>query len=135
MNKIEKSGGAMECISAGIQQRMIHESAWKHLENVESGTTKVVGVNEHITEEEESIEALRIDDDASIRQLNTLKKYKENRDINAINNALKKLKTVCMTDENIMESLISAIKAGSTVGEVNEIMIDVFGTWIAPSGV
>jgi len=40
-----------------------------------------------------------------------------------------------MTDENIMESLISAIKAGSTVGEVNEIMIDVFGTWIAPSGV
>jgi methylmalonyl-CoA mutase N-terminal domain/subunit len=135
MNKIEKSGGAMECISAGMQQRMIHESAWKHLEDVESGTTKVVGVNEHTTDIEESIEALKIDDEASIRQVNTLKKFKENRDINSLNIALKKLKTVCMTDENIMESLISAIKAGSTVGEVNEVMIDVFGTWIAPSGV
>ena len=135
MNKIEKSGGAMECISSGMQQRMIHESAWKHLEDVESGTTKVVGVNEHTTDIEESIEALKIDDEASIRQVNTLKKFKENRDINSLNIALKKLKTVCMTDENIMESLISAIKAGSTVGEVNEVMIDVFGTWIAPSGV
>jgi len=34
-----------------------------------------------------------------------------------------------------MESLISAIKAGSTVGEVNGVMTNVFGTWIAPSGV
>ena len=135
MDKIEKSGGAMECISAGIQQRMIHESAWKHLESVESGSTKVVGVNEHITEEEEPIEALNIDGDSSIRQLKSLKKYKDNRDMNSINISLQNLKSVCMTDQNIMESLISAIKAGSTVGEVNEVMIEVFGTWIAPSGV
>ena len=135
MDTIEKSGGAMKCISAGMQQRMIHESAWNHLESVESGSTKVVGVNEHIMEEEDPIEALKIDENSIIRQLNSLKRYKNNRDMNAINISLENLKSVCMTNENIMESLISAIKAGSTVGEVNAVMIDVFGTWIAPSGV
>jgi|TARA_B110000881_G_scaffold221263_1_gene249763 methylmalonyl-CoA mutase N-terminal domain/subunit len=135
VDTIEKNGGAMKCISAGIQQRMIHESAWNHLESVESGSTKVVGVNEHIMEEEDPIEALMIDEDSSIRQLNSLKKYKNNRDMNDINFSLENLKSVCMTNENIMESLISAIKAGSTVGEVNAVMIEVFGTWIAPSGV
>jgi len=135
VDTIEKNGGAMKCISAGIQQRMIHESAWNHLESVESGSTKVVGVNEHIMEEEDPIEALMIDEDSSIRQLNSLKKYKNNRDMNEINFSLENLKSVCMTNENIMESLISAIKAGSTVGEVNAVMIEVFGTWIAPSGV
>jgi methylmalonyl-CoA mutase N-terminal domain/subunit len=34
-----------------------------------------------------------------------------------------------------MPALIEALKAGATVGEVNGIMRDVFGTWISPSGV
>ena len=31
INEIEELGGAMECVKAGFQQRIIHESAWDHL--------------------------------------------------------------------------------------------------------
>jgi methylmalonyl-CoA mutase N-terminal domain/subunit len=34
-----------------------------------------------------------------------------------------------------MEPLIRAVKVGATLGEVNGVMRDVFGTWISPSGV
>ena len=35
--EIEKMGGAMKSIEAGFQQREIHEAAWEHLNQVESG--------------------------------------------------------------------------------------------------
>jgi methylmalonyl-CoA mutase N-terminal domain/subunit len=37
--------------------------------------------------------------------------------------------------QNVMEPLIHAVKEGATVGEVNGVMKEVFGTWMAPSGV
>ena len=48
---------------------------------------------------------------------------------------LRLLKNVCEGTENVMPALIDALKSGATVGEVNGIMRDVFGTWISPSGV
>ena len=36
---------------------------------------------------------------------------------------------------DVMEPLIDAAKAGATIGEMNDIMRDVFGTWVSPSGV
>ncbi len=42
---------------------------------------------------------------------------------------------MCNSDRNIMESLINAVKAEATVGEINSVMREVFGTWISPSGV
>ena len=34
-----------------------------------------------------------------------------------------------------MDSIINAVKVGATVGEINLVMREVFGTWISPSGV
>ena len=34
-----------------------------------------------------------------------------------------------------MDALITAVKSEATVGEVNGVMREVFGTWMAPSGV
>ena len=52
IEEIDSNGGALTCVKAGLQQRIIHESAWKNLNSIESGETGVVGVNIHIDDEE-----------------------------------------------------------------------------------
>ena len=49
--------------------------------------------------------------------------------------ALDSLKHACISEHNVMEPLIAAAKAGATIGEMNGVMRECFGTWVSPSGV
>lgn len=135
MNEIENNGGSMNCIISGFQQRMIHESAWKHMKDIEDESIEVVGVNKYQEEENNSIEAQKLDMENAKKQIASVKKIKDLREQNTVNDALEKLLIVCKSDENVMDSIINAVKVGATVGEINSIMREVFGTWISPSGV
>ncbi len=135
MNEIENNGGSMNCIISGFQQRMIHESAWKHMKDIEDESIEVVGVNKYQEEENNSIEAQKLDMENAKKQIASVKKIKDLREQNTVNDALEKLRIVCKSDENVMDSIINAVKVGATVGEINSIMREVFGTWISPSGV
>ena len=57
------------------------------------------------------------------------------RNQSSLKSTLSVLESACRDGTNIMEPLIEALKAEATVGEVNGVMRDVFGTWMAPSGV
>ena len=135
MNEIENNGGSMNCIISGFQQRMIHESAWKHMKDIEDESIEVVGVNKYQEEENNSIEAQKLDMENAKKQIASVKKIKDLREQNTVNDALEELRLVCKSDENVMDSIINAVKVGATVGEINSIMREVFGTWISPSGV
>lgn len=135
MNEIENNGGSMNCIISGFQQRMIHESAWKHMKDIEDESIEVVGVNKYQEEENNSIEAQKLDMENAKKQIASVKKIKDLREQNTVNDALEELRIVCKSDENVMDSIINAVKVGATVGEINSIMREVFGTWISPSGV
>ena len=135
MNEIENNGGSMNCIISGFQQRMIHESAWKHMKDIEDESIEVVGVNKYQEEENKNIEAQKLDMENAKKQIASVKKIKDLREQNTVNDALEELRLVCKSDENVMDSIINAVKVGATVGEINSIMREVFGTWISPSGV
>ncbi|MAV60015.1 MAG: methylmalonyl-CoA mutase [Euryarchaeota archaeon] len=135
MSEIEDNGGSMNCIISGYQQKMIHESAWKHMKNVENKDIEVVGVNKYEENNKEDFEAQRLDINNTRKQIIHLQELKKNRNEDAIKIALQELSRVCKSEENIMDSIISAVKAEATVGEINNVMKDVFGTWISPSGV
>ena len=49
--------------------------------------------------------------------------------------ALDNLRHACIGEQNVMDSLIAAAKAGATIGEMNGVMRECFGTWVSPSGV
>ena len=135
MDDIAKLGGAMNCVKSGYQQRIIHESAWKHLRGVESGDINVIGVNKHVSEEDKTLEAQKIEIEATQNQIEKLINFKLNRNDKIVKMALKNLSDTCNSEENIMESIIDAIRSEATLGEINGVMRDVFGTWISPSGV
>ncbi len=135
IDNINSKGGALTCVKAGIQQRIIHESAWKNLNSIESGETGVVGVNIHIDDEDVHDSGLKIDPQNTKLCIEKLREHKASRDEADVESALVKLSKVCNDGGNVMEPLIDAAKAGATIGEMNAIMRDVFGTWVSPSGV
>jgi len=135
IQEIETMGGAMECVKAGFQQRMIHESAWDQQCRVENGQELVVGVNSHVDQEEPAFEGMIIDSSESNAKIIRLTDMKENRDKDSVSNALSVIRDCCRDGSNLMEPIISAVKVEATVGEVNAVLREEFDTWVAPSGV
>ena len=135
ISEIDSLGGALECVKSGFQQRMIHESAWSQMQRVESGEELVVGVNSHSDGSNPSYEGFRIDQEDEQSKIFHLSQMRNIRNQSSLKSTLSALQSACLDGTNIMEPLIEALKAEATVGEVNGVMRDVFGTWMAPSGV
>ena len=134
IERIESHGGALSGIRSGIQQRMIHESAWSHLNSIEEGSMKVIGVNVN-QQEEEPMEGHLLDSSLAESQVLSLKKFRSERNDENVKRSLEKLRKACQSDGNLMDFIIDAVKSSCTVGEINEILSDSFGTWVSPSGV
>ena len=133
--ELERKGGVLNCLKSGIQQKMIHESAWKEIKDTENKDLLVVGVNTNIEDSDNMNLGMKINSENEQKQISKLDQYRKSRNNNLVKEKLRLLKNVCEGTENVMPALIDALKSGATVGEVNGIMRDVFGTWISPSGV
>ena len=135
IEQIDSQGGGLECIKSGLQQRMIHDSAWKNLQEIESGEIGVVGVNSYLEDNENSINTQKFDSAGVQARLDALTEYRDNRNQKSVNTALEMLENACKGGDNVMEPMIESVKAGATIGEVNGVLKSVFGTWTSPSGV
>lgn len=128
-------GGALSCVISGEQQRAIHEAAWTHLNQVEAGERSIVGVNVNRMNQEESVSAQSLDDASANSQISRLQSFKANRDSTQVKTSLSSLRDCASGEDNVLEAMIAAFKSGATLGEVNGVFREVFGTWRAPSGV
>ena len=132
--EIEKIGGAMRAIEAGFQQKEIHESAWTHLTNVESGERKIVGINHGVLEEEEMPPLLKPDPELGEKQKEKLAKIRESRDYNSVKKSLDAIRKASAGEDNLFPLVIEALRQNCTLGEIISAMKSEFGTYMAPSG-
>ena len=135
IEEIDKMGGAMQCVIAGYQQRHIHEAAWNQLQSIEDGITKVIGVNKFAEGETTDIVGQIQNPTIAQLQVNQIEQIKEDRDSTKADQCVRSIEDAITDGSNLMEPLIEAFKAEVTLGEVNDILRNKFGTWIAPSGV
>jgi methylmalonyl-CoA mutase N-terminal domain/subunit len=135
IEQIEKLGGAMAAIESGWQQREIHEAAWAHLNEVESGERKIVGINHGLLDdEEELISALKIDPELGQLQNDKLASIRKNRNSDLVDQSLENIRLASGSNDNLFPLVIEALRRDCTLGEIMNAMKDVFGTWMAPSG-
>jgi methylmalonyl-CoA mutase N-terminal domain/subunit len=135
IEQIDSRGGGLECIKSGLQQRMIHDSAWKNLQEIESGEIGVVGVNSYLEDSVQSINKQEFDSAGAKSRIDALAEYRNNRNQDSVTTALERLENACSGGENVMEPMIESVKVGATIGEVNGVLRSAFGTWTSPSGV
>jgi methylmalonyl-CoA mutase N-terminal domain/subunit len=126
---IDEMGGAAAAIEKGFVQREIQDSAYQYQREIEGGRRVVVGMNRFEVEEEKPTNLLRVDPSVRISQVERLKKLRSERDNEVVCRSLSELKRVAQGRENLMPSILSAVKAYATLGEICDALRDVFGEY------
>lgn len=129
INTIEKLGGAVKAIENGYMQSEIQKSAYKYQQSIEKGEKIVIGVNKYNVEEEKSTDLLKLDPDLEKRQKEKLKILKENRNNSVVKRKLNAIKHKNLDKENIMPSIIEAVREYATLGEICDILREIFGEY------
>lgn len=127
INKIESMGGALKAIESNFQKTEIENNAYEFQKEVEDGREIIVGVNKFQTEGHEDIELLHIDETARNKQSEKLKKLRQTRDNEKVNDALEKIKQAAGTDENLLPHFLTAIESYATIGEISNTLRSVWG--------
>jgi methylmalonyl-CoA mutase N-terminal domain/subunit len=129
LDKIDEMGGALRAIEMGYFQKEIQNSAYEYQKAVESGEEIIVGVNKFETQEEPPKDLLTVDVSVQEGQIERLKKLKQNRDNHAVEASLKALETAAGTDENLMPYILECVESYATLGEICNVLRDVFGEY------
>ena len=104
INTIENMGGAMMAIEEGWQQREIHNSAFKHLKEVENNSRKIVGVNHGVMDEELKHKPMAINPELEKAQHEKLRKWRIDRDESSVLKSLQQITNACNSSENLFPS-------------------------------
>lgn len=129
IHKIDEIGGAPAAIEKGYIQREIQESAYHYQREIEKEQRVVVGVNRFQVEEEKPTNLLRVDPAVRISQIEKVKKLKLERDNEEVKKRLARLKRATEGSENLMPPIFDAVKAYATLGEICDVMREVFGEY------
>lgn len=140
-NKIEAMGGSVAAIEKGFMQQEVARSAYERQKAIENGKVLRVGVNCFTGEHELEVLPSRIvahpyspeeREKAEERQIAKLWKIKQERDNQKVQSTLKRLKEVAQdNDVNLIPPVLEAVKAYATVGEICDVLREVFGEYTA----
>lgn len=129
INKIDDLGGSPSAIEKGYMQQEIMDASYTYQKEIESGKRIIVGMNKFQVEEPKPTGLLRVDPIVGELQENKIADLKQKRDSQKVEQALASLKNACSTDENLMPYILDAVKAYATLGEICNVMRDVFGEY------
>jgi len=130
LERLETHGGTLEMIKDGQLKREFASTGYEALQKVESGEQPVVGVNifESSDGDEEELKAFEIDEEVESHQHERLERLRERRDDDAVEEALAEVKRAAENDENTVPALLEASNAYATIGEIVEVLKEVYGT-------
>ena len=122
--------GVLSGIEEGYFQREIQDSAYEYQERVEDGEEVVVGVNKFSIEEETAADTLHVDEEqARETQLDRIESVREDRDEDAVEDALAAVRDAAANDENTIPAIVEAVKEYATMGEIMQVFEDVYGEY------
>jgi methylmalonyl-CoA mutase, N-terminal domain len=128
MDKIADLGGALACIESGYFATRLSDSAFETATAIDTGKQKVVGVNSFVSDTAE-FEVFTIDQESEARQIEALLHTKEKRDQSQVTHTLEGLSTAAHEGINIVPAVVLAVKAYATVGEITDVLREVYGKW------
>jgi methylmalonyl-CoA mutase N-terminal domain/subunit len=129
IDKIDAMGGSVAAIEAGYMQNEIASSAYQYQKDIESGEKIIVGVNAFKEEGELKIPVFKIDQTIQQIQVNKLKAFKENRNNDMVEMSLHNISKAAAGNENLMPLVVHAIEQHCTLGEIADVLRNVFGEY------
>ena len=137
--KIDEMGGAAAAVESGFMQQEIARSAYEYQRQLESRERVVVGVNAFTGENELEVSTNRLvahpyDAEkrakAEEKQVASLQEVKRNRNNQEVESSLRRLKEAAEDKQvNLITPILETVKAYTTVGEICDVLRDVFGEY------
>ncbi len=138
IQEVEKLGGMAAAIETGIPKMRIEEAAARTQARIDSGTQKIIGINEYRLEHEDPIDILEIDNTAvREQQVARLKDLRAHRDEAAVQAALKEITASVQAwadggkGENLLALAVKAAGLRATLGEISDACEAVVGRYKA----
>ncbi len=135
LQKIEDLGGYIKSWEEGWFRRELEISAFERERKMVSGERVVVGVNKYRLPEQPKIETFKFDTKIEEELIARVRKFKADRDSSKLPPALAELRAAAhKLNEGwpgscgcLMPAIIDAFRADATLGEVQQVMREVFG--------
>ena len=127
LNKIDSKGGFLKCINSGFIENEVANTAFQFHKEVKSGEKVVVGVNKYVENETVKYDPFEYNPEIRNIQIERLRKLKAQRDNDKVKKYLAELKEAATNGGDLMPIYIKAAKADATMGEMMQVLRDVFG--------
>jgi len=125
--EVDARGGMLDAIAEGWVQGEIHEAAYRWQRDVESGERTVVGVNKFGDDRPVPAPPFQHDPEVEKRRAEFLAEWRSTRDRVACDAALLKLDAAARGTSNLVPTILEALTAKATLGEVCDALRAVFG--------
>ncbi|WP_018477092.1 methylmalonyl-CoA mutase [Pontibacter roseus] len=129
IQEVEELGGMAKAIETGLPKMRIEEAAARKQARIDSGKDVIVGVNKYRPDQIQEIDILDIDNTAVREsQLRRLAQVKENRDDQAVQEALTALTVAAESNEgNLLKLAVNAARLRATLGEISDALEKIYG--------
>ena len=128
--RIDQLGGVVAAIKENFFQREIAEASFRYQAEVEAQQRVIVGVNRYQLEEESELPILKIDPALEREQVARVQALRARRDTAEVESVLARLAAdAAVDDRNLMPPIVDAARAYATVGEMCDVLRQVWGTW------
>jgi methylmalonyl-CoA mutase N-terminal domain/subunit len=132
LERVEELGGAARAIQ--FFQEEIEKVAYEHQLAVERKDREVVGVNVHTTNEPpHAAEPARFGE-LERAQTEKVRLFRERRSQDEVDRSLGAVRAAAASQANLMPAIIDAVKSSATLGEISDVLRDVWGTYRAVAG-
>jgi len=133
MEAVESKGSIVDAIASGEIQEAISRQAYARESAIQKGKILKVGLNCYRKEEEQKTVAFHPykQEDAD-RQIENLNKIKQSRNQSEVTACLDQVRKDVQENRNLMPAVIGAVKAYATVGEIIQVLKDVYGEYQEP---
>ena len=127
--RIDDLGGVIPGLEGGFFQREIADAAYVYQQEEDRKERITVGVNEYLTDDALDIPLLKVDRAGEQLQINRLNDLRRNRDRRDVAEKLRGLEQAARGSENLMPVLLDAVNAYATLGEMMDVLREVFGEY------
>lgn len=132
----EEWGGIVNAVSNGLIQQQVSQQAYEHERKLQSGEIVKVGVNKYRVEDgAENVPEIELHpyrQAAMEEQLSRLEAVKQERDPVDVESALNQVRDVCQRGQNVMPTMMRAVRAYCTLGEIIGVMKETLGEFQEP---
>jgi methylmalonyl-CoA mutase N-terminal domain/subunit len=129
LEKIDGMGGAVAAIERGFYQDEIHEAAFRIQQGIETGERVIVGVNRFEDPEERPVQIQRIAEEEVAKQVERVRALRASRDQAAVDARLAAVEHAARGTDNLLPPMKEALRARATLGEVSDVLRDVYGEY------